>query len=135
MLIVSAATQCGFTERIAGQIAMAVDEALCNIHKHGYDAGYGRALLEVRTTATAEGPRIDITLKDNAKQVEVTEIKSRDLDNVRPGGLGVHLIQTVMDKATWTKRTEGGMLLMMHKTHARTPSPETKVERKTTSYE
>jgi serine/threonine-protein kinase RsbW len=127
MLIVSASMQSGFTERTAGQVAMAVDEALCNIHRHGYQTEYGRAILEVSTTINPN-PRINISIKDNAKQVELTQIKSRDLDNVKPGGLGVHLIRTVMDEATWTKRDEGGMLLTMHKTQTSTTSPETKAE-------
>ncbi len=127
MLIVSASTQCGFADRVAGQIAMAVDEALCNIHRHGYGEEYGRAILEVKTIIHPS-PRIEITIKDNAKQVELTQIKSRDLDNVRPGGLGVHLIQTVMDEAVWTKRDEGGMLLTMHKTLAVKSPSESKIQ-------
>ena len=49
-------------------------------------------------------------------QVDVELIKSRALDDIKPGGLGVHLIQTVMDEATWVKREDGGMKLTMKKT-------------------
>jgi anti-sigma regulatory factor (Ser/Thr protein kinase) len=95
---------------------MAVDEALCNIHRHGYKGEYGKAKLHV-TTHTSPSPKIDVTIHDEANQVNTSHIKSRDLDEVRPGGLGVHLIQTIMDEATWTKRDPCGMTLTMSKTN------------------
>jgi sigma-B regulation protein RsbU (phosphoserine phosphatase) len=115
MLIVAACTQCGFTDRVAGQVAMAVDEALCNIHRHGYQGEYGRATLTVKTTISPKSS-IQIQIEDDAQQMDTELIKSRNLDDVRPGGIGVHLIQTVMDEALWTKREHGGMKLTMHKT-------------------
>jgi hypothetical protein len=49
--------------------------------------------------------------------VDPTTIKSRDLDEIRPGGLGVHIITEVMDEVRWEKRTDGpiGMRLTMMK--------------------
>ncbi len=94
---------------------MAVDEALCNIHRHGYKGELGKAKLQA-TTHTTPSPNIEITIFDEADQVETTNIKSRDLNEVRPGGLGVHLIQTIMDEAVWTKREACGMSLTMSKT-------------------
>jgi anti-sigma regulatory factor (Ser/Thr protein kinase) len=114
-LIFTSSTQCGFDTRTAGQIAMAVDEALCNIHRHGYRGTFGSATLHAKATSKKD-PRIIIKIYDEAKQVDVLQIKSRNLDEVRPGGLGVHLIQTVMDEAIWTKRDAGGMCLSMSKT-------------------
>ena len=114
-LIFTSSTQCGFDTRTAGQIAMAVDEALCNIHRHGYRGTFGNATLHAKATSKTD-PLIIIEIYDEAKQVDVLQIKSRNLDEVRPGGLGVHLIQTVMDEAIWTKRDAGGMCLSMSKT-------------------
>lgn len=114
-LILTSSTQCGFDARTAGQIAMAVDEALCNIHRHGYRGAFGIVTLHAKTTCETD-PRIDIEIFDEAEQVDVLQIKSRNLDEVRPGGLGVHLIQTVMDEAIWAKRDAGGMCLTMSKT-------------------
>ncbi len=36
-LIAAMAQRCGFNEILCGQISLAVDEALCNIIKHGYN--------------------------------------------------------------------------------------------------
>ena len=115
-LIVSASIQCGFSEREAGQVSMAVDEALSNIYRHGYHGSpEGRIRLSF-TTSTTPLSKICIEIEDDAKQVDTDLIQSRDLQDIKPGGLGVHLIQTVMDQASWGKREEGGMKLSMSKT-------------------
>lgn len=95
---------------------MAVDEALCNIYRHGYQGSTeGRVRLLFATSAIPL-PSVCIEIEDDAKQVDTELIQSRDLKDIKPGGLGVHLIQTVMDQATWDKREEGGMKLSMKKT-------------------
>ena len=114
-LITSASMQCGFFERDAGQIAMAVDEALTNIYRHGYHGSTeGRIRLTYKTEISPH-PEICIEIEDDATQIDTERIQSRDLSDIKPGGLGVHLIQTVMDKAVWEKRPEGGMKLSMSK--------------------
>ncbi len=94
---------------------MAVDEALCNIHRHGYQGTSGAATLRVTTTHKPSST-IEICVEDEAEQVDVNTIKSRNLEELRPGGLGVHLIKTIMDEAIWSKSSSGGMKLNMRKT-------------------
>ena len=94
---------------------MAVDEALSNIYRHGYNGstdGRVHMTFSAKTTPTAT---ISIEIEDDAIQVDSDIIQSRDLQDIKPGGLGVHLIQTVMDTSTWVKRPEGGMKLTMSK--------------------
>lgn len=107
----------GFDDCTCGQIALAVDEALSNVIKHGYNREpTGRIWL---TITPVEGPRgveaLRITIEDRAQQVDLDCIKSRDLDDIRPGGLGVHIIRHLMDQAVWEKRPEGGMRLTLVK--------------------
>lgn len=66
-------------------------------------------------TETSPGS-IKIVIEDEAKQVDPEGIKSRDLDDIRPGGLGVHIIKEVMDHAVYEKRAQVGMRLTMTKT-------------------
>lgn len=112
----------GFDDQTAGQLALAVDEALCNIIRHGYGGAADRPIWlriwplgEKSAGGTAEGIRI--VLEDEAQQVDPVKIKSRDLTEVRPGGLGVHIIQQIMTAARYEKRegTQGGMRLIMSK--------------------
>lgn len=106
------AQRLGFNEIQCGQISLAVDEAICNIINHGYDRREdGPIWLSVW--------RIDggmrIALEDRARQVDPSTIRSRDLEDVRPGGLGVHLIKEAMDKVHYEKRGGEGMRVTMVK--------------------
>lgn len=112
----------GFDDQTAGQLALAVDEALCNIIRHGYGGAADRPIwmriwpLNAETCdGAAQG--IQIVLEDEAEQVDPVKIKSRDLADVRPGGLGVHIIQQIMTAARYEKRhgVQGGMRLIMSK--------------------
>jgi hypothetical protein len=40
-----------------------------------------------------------IRLRDYARPVDTSTVRSRALDDVRPGGLGVHLIACLMDES------------------------------------
>ncbi len=114
-LLITASVQCGFDDRSASQVAMAVDEAMCNIHRHGYDGRHdGYIDITVHTNLDPH-PTIEIELNDEGIQVDIGTIQSRDLEDVRPGGIGVHLIQTIMDEAQWSHNTKGGMKLTMKK--------------------
>ena len=115
-LVSMASTQCGFSDRDAGQISMSVDEALANILKHGYQSDCsGRVKLHVDTQIEPE-TRIEIQLDDETNNVDLDLIRSRDLEKIRPGGLGVHLIQTIMDESNWSIRACGGLRLVLSKT-------------------
>jgi sigma-B regulation protein RsbU (phosphoserine phosphatase) len=55
-------------------------------------------------------------LRDFAHTVDPNLIKPRDLDDLRPGGLGTHFMQEVMDEVTFMPPPqEGGNLLKMKK--------------------
>ena len=117
-LIISISRDCGFSNKEAGSIGLAVDEALSNVHRHGYDCSTEETLdvsFQASSATTLTGCKITICIEDRGKQVDIDEIRSRDLQDVRPGGLGVHLIQSVMDEATWSHRKSGGMRLILGK--------------------
>jgi anti-sigma regulatory factor (Ser/Thr protein kinase) len=130
-LVVAVSKRLGFTDEAGGQIALAVDEALCNVIRHGYKKAPDRPIwlsLWAEGGAWRDGPpsptggsgderpdAIRIVIEDEAQQVDPAAIKSRDLDEIRPGGLGVHIIKTVMDEASYEKRGAMGMRLTMMK--------------------
>jgi anti-sigma regulatory factor (Ser/Thr protein kinase) len=118
-LVSSVARRLGFDDLQCSKIALAVDEALCNIIRHGYDRAPDKPIW-IRLWPASAGPDgkprgIRLQLDDEAKQVEPEQLKSRDLDDVRPGGLGVHIIQEVMDEVVYEKRQTTGMRLTMTK--------------------
>ena len=125
-LVSAVARRLGFTEEGAGQVALAVDEALCNIIRHGYDRRTDKPIwLTLDPIEAGSGhPRgLTIVLEDEARQVDPGTIKSRDLDEVRPGGLGVHIIRQVMDDVRYERRDGVGMRLTMTKRIAEEQKP------------
>ncbi|MGE3109188.1 MAG: ATP-binding protein [Phycisphaerales bacterium] len=137
-MVAAVARRLGFTDEACGQIALAVDEALCNVIRHGYDRAADRPIWislwplgesgpagrELSEAAGAECCRhvsdvmvaaLRIVIEDEARQVDPGVIKSRNLDEVRPGGLGVHIIRAVMDDVKYEHRSPKGMRLSMLK--------------------
>lgn len=99
-------------------IILAVDEALTNIIRHGYGGPCDKPIrVQARCrAATAERPEaLEFVIRDFGRQVDPKTIKGRDLEDVRPGGLGVHIIRSVMDEVEYTCPVEGGMQLRMLK--------------------
>ncbi|NOZ38376.1 MAG: ATP-binding protein, partial [Gammaproteobacteria bacterium] len=73
---------------------LAVNEACMNIIQHAY---YGQADGEMIIELFREQHFIIFQLTDFASPVDIDMCQPRDLDDVRPGGLGIHIIQSVMD--------------------------------------
>mgnify|MGYP000995963555 CR=1 FL=1 len=107
----------GYADMQTSQVVLAVDEALANVIKHGY-AGRMDGRISVRITPVTDGvkgPGLSFTIDDWGKQVDPSSIRSRDLADIRPGGLGVHIIQQVMDSAAYETPPGQGMRLTMAK--------------------
>lgn len=117
-LVGSVAKRLGFDDLVCSKIALAVDEALCNIIRHGYDRKTDRPIW-IDLWPIRNGDHVAelvIRLEDEARQVEPDQLRGRDLADIRPGGLGVHIIREVMDEAKYEKREGGvGMRLVMRK--------------------
>lgn len=107
----------GFSEKDAHALTWALDEALANVIKHGYQGQADQPIrVSLRSVVSPDGrPGIAVAVRDNGRQVDPKTIRSRDLNEVRPGGLGVHIICTVMDEHCYSCPPDGGMLLEMVK--------------------
>lgn len=100
-----AAAMAGLDTDTADAVILAVNEACMNIIQHSYGmAPDGR--IDVRISR--EPGALVLQLRDYAGRVDVTTVRSRDLDDLRPGGLGVHLIGTLMDESGFLEPPPGG---------------------------
>ena len=116
-LVGSVARRLGFDDRQCSKIVLAVDEALCNVIRHGYDRATDKPIwVEIwplRTGGEISGMRL--RSEDEAKQVDPSRMRGRELSDIKPGGLGVHIIREVMDEVVYERRPERGMRLTMLK--------------------
>ncbi len=80
------------------KIILAVDEACANIMKHTYRGNLGQS-IEIR--CENEGDKIEFVLKDCGPPIDKEKIKRRDLEDLQPGGLGLHFIHTIMDQVEY----------------------------------
>ncbi len=117
-MISSFAARLGFSEHVCAQIGLAVDEALCNVINHGYEQRKDERIWIHVWGTTDDEPGLTVIIEDQGRQVDPSTIKSRDLDDIRPGGLGVHIIREVMDEVVYEERIEGGMRLTLTKRRA-----------------
>lgn len=109
------AQRMGFSEVHSGQVSLAVDEALCNVINHGYEKrGDGRITVSL-WALDDDPPRLKVMIEDRARQVDPQQIRSRDLNDIRPGGLGVFIIREIMDEVRYERRDGGGMRLTLIK--------------------
>jgi anti-sigma regulatory factor (Ser/Thr protein kinase) len=96
-------------------ITLAIDEALANVIRHGYDNEPDLPIdVDIRCT-DEHPPELAVTIRHYGRQVDPATIKGRDLEDVRPGGLGVHIIQSVMDVVEYSCPPDGGMLVRLVK--------------------
>jgi len=125
-LVSSVARRFGFDDLTCSKIALAVDEALANVIRHGYDRADDKpiwlSIWPLAGEAIAEHPAgaddtdgMKIVIEDEARQVDPSSMKGRDLDHVRPGGLGTHIIREVMDEVVYEQREATGMRLILVK--------------------
>ena len=96
------------------RMVLAVNEAAMNIIQHAYNM-QGEGIF--RVTIYTDGKELTFCLTDFAPTVDKKIIKSRDLDDIRPGGLGVHFINELMDQVGYleTPEMENGNILQMKK--------------------
>jgi sigma-B regulation protein RsbU (phosphoserine phosphatase) len=108
----------GVPEAEIVRLVLAVDEASSNVIRHAYrDCQPG----EIELTVTRVRGRLRFRLRDFAPPVDGRCLKPRDLDECRPGGLGINLIDDIMDR--WRlralKRRCGNVLVMFKRLRAR----------------
>lgn len=93
----------GISEERAGRVVIGVNEACMNIIEHAYRHGSGDIVLDI----LQDDAHMVFQLTDFAETVDCSRIKSRDLNDIRPGGLGVHFITEVMDEVSYEPGENG----------------------------
>jgi sigma-B regulation protein RsbU (phosphoserine phosphatase) len=116
--IVSAASDCkrarhfienwslaaGFPDLERGRIVLAADEAVTNIMRHTYQGEPGHRIL---LSASLAEDMLHLRLRDFGPSVDVSKLKGRELDDIKPGGLGLLLVKNVFSVVEHTALPDG----------------------------
>lgn len=94
-----------FPADCAFKLNIAIEELLTNTISYGFSDARPH---EIGVTLAREGDEIVAELSDDAQPYDPLQAPPPDLDSAiedrRVGGLGVHLVKTMMDKVTYAYR-------------------------------
>lgn len=112
----------GFSEAECREVVLAVDEALTNIIRHAY-LGDAEQPIEVsfrRIHASPDGESGDafeIVLEDHGVTANPEKMCGRALEDVKPGGLGLHFIRECMDTVEFSRSNNKNQLTLRKVLH------------------
>jgi anti-sigma regulatory factor (Ser/Thr protein kinase) len=108
----------GFSTEECRGLTRAVDEALANIIRHAYDGRQDQPIevlcrrLQNRT-GSKQRAGLEIVLVDHGAAPDRKKLCGRSLDDVRPGGLGMHFIEDAVDVMEYTSHARENRLRLV----------------------
>jgi len=90
---------------------LALDEAVANVIEHTYKEKEDKAII--LTLIWDENKILEVLIRDFGEKVDPSKIKSRPLEELREGGLGVYIIRKVFDVMEWKEIPSKGNLLYL----------------------
>jgi anti-sigma regulatory factor (Ser/Thr protein kinase) len=94
----------GFPDLERGRIVLAADEAVTNIMRHTYQGAPDKPIF---LTGEITDGHFHLRLRDQGPHVDFASLKGRDLDDIKPGGLGLHLLKSIFTVVEHTALPEG----------------------------
>ena len=90
-------------------MVLGVDEACTNVIRHAYDLRDDQPIaLSVEALSTC----VRMRLRDYGEQTPADEMRGRAHNQVKPGGLGLHLIRNAFDKVDYILKPRGTELVL-----------------------
>ncbi len=93
-------------------LELVVAEALINIIKHTYKFDISQL---ISYTIEMKNNSVEIKIQDFGPKIDQKKLKPRELTEPREGGLGLHLIRTLVDNWEYRDVCKGNLLLMRRK--------------------
>tara|TARA_B110000263_G_C15242941_1_gene480284 strand:- start:423 stop:827 length:405 start_codon:yes stop_codon:yes gene_type:complete len=81
------------------ELILAIDEACQNVIRHAYA---GRSDGNISVAISFKDNEFLVSIEDDGTPVIPEKIKPRDIDDIKPGGLGTFFINQIMDSVTFT---------------------------------
>jgi serine/threonine-protein kinase RsbW len=98
-----------FSERERLLMVLGVDEACTNIIRYAYEL---RDDQPITLAMEALRGSVRMRLRDYGVQAPVDQMKGRADDQLKPGGLGLHLIRAAFDKVDYILKPRGTELVL-----------------------
>lgn len=98
----------GIEECEAEMLVLAIDEACTNIIRYAY----GHERKPIKLDMEQHKDRVRFVLRDYGQSCDPAKIRSRALEDVRPGGVGVHIIRHVFDLVEYQPCARGTKLVL-----------------------
>jgi serine/threonine-protein kinase RsbW len=104
----------GMPSDMADAVGLALNEAMANVIRHGYDGKTDQPII-----VSAEGGEQELRLyiRDWAKPFDPSKLKPRRHDKLTPGGVGMTCIRQLMDEVKFERLPDGMLLTMIKKTN------------------
>ena len=84
-------------QNLKDELVLAIAEAAQNIVKHAYkDIETNDDKMEIKISL-GKNDELEIGFFDKGKPVDGAKVRHRNIDDVKPGGLGTFFIQQIMD--------------------------------------
>jgi anti-sigma regulatory factor (Ser/Thr protein kinase) len=114
-------TDTGLDEMQSELVVLAIDEACTNIIRYAYK---GDPCRPIRLTLEVRNDQLRCVLRDYGESCDPAKIRSRDLDDFRPGGLGVRIMRAAFDHVEYTPMPRGTCLTLIK--HLKKPWAESR---------
>jgi serine/threonine-protein kinase RsbW len=113
-----------FSEAECRGITRAVDEALTNIIRHSYGGRTDKPIaIHFRRHPRAIHTGLEVLLWDEGPAIDSTMLRPRSLEQLRPGGLGLHFIQEAMDIVEFSREGDINQLRLVKYPGSATAGP------------
>jgi anti-sigma regulatory factor (Ser/Thr protein kinase) len=97
----------GFSPPDRRSVTRAVDEALTNIMRHCYNGQIDQPIelccRRVPSRSSEQAHGLEILLCDRGPAIDPAKLRGRRLDEIKPGGLGLHFIRQSMDTVEYRR--------------------------------
>ena len=100
--------ECDLRDDSIELLVLALDEACTNIIRYAYQHERKPVQMEMEKLPD----RVRFILRDFGKRCDVERVRSRALEDIRPGGLGVHIIKQAFDHVSYEPQEVGTRLVL-----------------------
>jgi serine/threonine-protein kinase RsbW len=101
-----------FSEKQRTLMVLGIDEACTNVIRHAYDL---RDDQPIAVSVEALSTCVRVRLRDYGSKTAPHTMRGRDHAEVKPGGLGLHLIRNAFDKVDYILKPRGTELVLTKK--------------------